>query len=66
MKQNDTTSSDSGNTHMQVSAFELNQFISILKDRYRDVKSCRLNEHLHRLKNSGFGEVRDHNLLFEV
>jgi hypothetical protein len=62
MKQNDTISSDSGNTHMQVSAFELNQFISILKDQYREVKSCRLNEHLPRLKNSGFGKVRDHNL----
>jgi hypothetical protein len=62
MKQNDTTSCDSGNTHMQVSTFELNQFIPILKDQYKEVKSCRLNEHLPRLNNSGFGRVRNHNL----
>jgi hypothetical protein len=62
MKQNEITSSDSGNTHMQVSAFELSQFINVLKNQYREVKTCKLNEQLPRLKRSGFGKVRDHNM----
>jgi hypothetical protein len=53
--------SENSHTHMSVSAFELPDFIEILKKQYREVIHCKFGKVLDRIRNSSCGMEDDPN-----
>jgi hypothetical protein len=53
--------SENSHTHMSVSAFELPDFIEILKKQYLEVIHCRFGKVLDRIRNSSCGQEDDPN-----